>query len=96
VNGLPRQRLDVWLFRARLAKTRAEAARLVSEGGVRIVRQGQSRAIDRPSATVAAGDTLVFARAGVLCGVEIIALGRRRGPPREARQLYVECSQNRD
>ena len=30
-----RQRIDLWLFRARFAKTRAAAARLVSEGGVR-------------------------------------------------------------
>ncbi|MFO0202262.1 MAG: S4 domain-containing protein, partial [Alphaproteobacteria bacterium] len=29
-----RQRVDLWLHRARLAKTRAAAARLISEGGV--------------------------------------------------------------
>src|SRR5690606_17188015 len=37
-----RQRIDVWLFRARFAKTRAAAARLVGEGGVRVVREGTS------------------------------------------------------
>lgn len=35
-----RQRIDVWLFRARFAKTRAAAGRLVSEGGLRLVRDG--------------------------------------------------------
>lgn len=85
-----RQRVDVWLWRARFAKTRAAAARLVSEGGVRVVRAGAGRRLDKPSATVSPGDALVFSHDGVLRMIEIKELGTRRGPAAEARALYSD------
>ncbi len=85
-----RQRIDVWLFRARLSKTRAEAARLVSEGGVRLGRVGQSRRLEKASAEVGAGDVLLLPRRGGIRAIRILALGGRRGPPAEARALYSE------
>jgi ribosome-associated heat shock protein Hsp15 len=85
-----RQRIDVWLHRARFAKTRGAAARLVTEGGVRLVRGGASRQLDRASAEVEAGDALVLPLRGQLRTVRIAKLGGRRGPPAEARQLYAE------
>ena len=48
-----RQRIDIWLFRARFMKTRAAATRLVSEGGVRIVHDGVPRRLEKPSVEVA-------------------------------------------
>jgi ribosome-associated heat shock protein Hsp15 len=87
-----RQRVDVWLFRARLAKTRAEAARLVAEGGVRLMHNGQPRRLEKPSAEVEPGDILVLpARAGPRT-IEVRALGARRGPAPEARTLYSETN----
>lgn len=83
-----RQRIDVWLFRARFVKTRAAAARLVAEGGVRLMHEGQTRRLEKPSAEVAPGDALVFTQRGVLKTVTIEALPARRGPPAEARGLY--------
>lgn len=85
-----RQRIDLWLFRARFAKTRAAAARLVAEGGVRLVHGGQPRRLEKPSAEVAPGDALVFSQRGALRVVRIEALPLRRGPAPEARLLYVE------
>lgn len=86
-----RVRIDVWLWRARFAKTRAAAVRLVSEGGVRVVRQdGASRALDKPSAEIAPGDTVLFPQHGVIRSVAVKAIGARRGPPAEARTLYGE------
>lgn len=85
-----RQRIDVWLFRARFLKTRAAAARLVSEGGVRLVRDRASRVLDRPSAEVAIGDAILFSMRGTLRMVRIERLGERRGPAAEARLLYSE------
>jgi ribosome-associated heat shock protein Hsp15 len=85
-----RQRIDVWLFRARFARTRADAARLISEGGVRIVHQGVPRRLEKPSVEVAPGDALMFPRQGKLLAIKIEALGARRGSPREARTLYRE------
>jgi ribosome-associated heat shock protein Hsp15 len=85
-----RQRIDVWLHRARFAKTRAAAARLVSEGGVRVVREGASRALDKASAEVAVGDALLLPHRGALRSVRVEGLGERRGPAAEARRLYSE------
>ena len=47
---------------------------------------------DVPSVEVAAGDALVFAQNGGLRTVRVEALGVRRGPAAEARQLYRELS----
>jgi ribosome-associated heat shock protein Hsp15 len=85
-----RQRVDLWLYRARFAKTRAAATRLVTEGGVRIVRDGASRQIEKPSVEVSVGDALVLPLRGKLCTVCIDGLPERRGPAAEARQLYRE------
>jgi ribosome-associated heat shock protein Hsp15 len=85
-----RQRIDVWLFRARLAKTRRAAARLVAEGGVRIVHEGAPRRLEKPSVEVAARDVLMFPHSGKLLAIKVVALGARRGPPSEARALYSE------
>ena len=83
-----RQRIDVWLFRARLARTRSAAARLVSEGGVRLLREGASRQIDRASVEIAPGDALTFRNGKALRTVRVRQLGSRRGPASEARTLY--------
>lgn len=85
-----RQRIDLWLFRARFTKTRAEAARLVTEGGVRLMHDGAARRIEKPSAEVMVGDALVFSMRGALRAVRVDGLGERRGPPAEARTLYSE------
>lgn len=83
-------RVDLWLFRARFVKTRAAAARLVVEGGVRLMHQGQTRRLEKPSAEVAPGDALMFPQAGTLRTVQIEALPVRRGPPGEAKGLYSD------
>lgn len=85
-----RQRVDVWLHRARLVKTRAAAARLVAEGGVRLVREGQARRLEKASAELETGDALLLPQRGRLVALRVNGLGRRRGPPAEARLLYSE------
>ena len=81
-------RIDVWLWRARFFKTRSLAARIVEEGGVRLLR-GQARApVDKPSRPVRCGDVLSFAQGARWVAVRVEALGERRGPAPEARTLY--------
>ncbi|MDX2275018.1 MAG: S4 domain-containing protein [Hyphomonadaceae bacterium] len=89
-----RQRVDLWLWRARFTKTRAAASRLVSEGGVRLIRDGASRQLEKPSAEVAVGDGLVFPQGAAICAVTVLALGVRRGPASEARMLYAEAPED--
>lgn len=82
-------RIDVWLWRARFAKTRSLAAALVERGAVRLTHQGRQTRLDKPSRVVHPGDEIVFARDGRVTVVRVEALGERRGPPAEARALYV-------
>ena len=86
------QRLDTWLWCARVAKTRAACARLVEEGGVRINRQPS----DKPHARLRPGDVLTFALGpadrGVVRVWRVLALAGRRGPAPEARALYEDLS----
>ena len=82
-------RIDVWLWRARFAKSRTLAAALVERGTIRLTHQGRQTRLDKPGRTVHPGDRLVFALGGRLIDLEVIGLGERRGPPREARALYA-------
>jgi len=82
-------RIDVWLWRARLFKTRTLAAGVAEAGRIRLMRQGETVRADKASRTVRIGDELVFAHAGRLFAIRVEALGWRRGPPSEARGLYA-------
>jgi ribosomal 50S subunit-recycling heat shock protein len=86
-------RLDVWLWRARFFKTRALAARFLEEGRVRLTRHGATEVrVDKASRAVRPGDNLVFAIGGRLHAITVQALGERRGPASEARELYCEAA----
>lgn len=82
-------RIDVWLWRARFAKTRSLAAAMVERGAVRLTHNGVQTRLDKPSRTVHVGDLLVFAQGGRLLVIEVLEMGERRGPPVEARALYA-------
>lgn len=82
-------RVDVWLWRARFAKTRSLAAALVERGAVRLTHQGRQVRLDKPSRSVHPGDDLLFAIGGRITAVRVVQLGERRGPPEEARALYL-------
>ena len=85
-----RQRLDVWLWCARVAKTRAACAELVAKGAVRINRQPTVK----PHARVAPGDVLTLALGqGAFARIRVwrvLALAERRGPAAEAASLYLD------
>ncbi len=82
------QRIDRWLWFTRFVKTRALAQRLVVKGKVRVNRLR----ITKPSQTVSPGDVVSFMNRDHIKVVEVVAIGTRRGPAREARTLYSEIS----
>jgi ribosome-associated heat shock protein Hsp15 len=86
------QRLDLWLWCARVRKTRADCARLVESGAVRINRQPT----DKAHARVRPGDILTIAQGqgerGRIAVWRVVALAQRRGPATEARGLYDDMS----
>ncbi len=80
------QRLDKWLWHARLVKSRSLAAKLIEFGCIRVNRQRTVKA----AATVKCGDVLTATLRGQVRVIEIRGLGERRGPPAEAQALYAE------
>ncbi len=82
-SALP-QRLDRWLWFARILKSRTSAAQLIEGGKVRVNRVR----VVKPSHTVQKGDVLTIALRGQVRVLRILAGGTRRGPPPEARLLY--------
>jgi ribosome-associated heat shock protein Hsp15 len=82
-----RQRLDKWLWIARMVKTRGAAASLVESGHVRI--NGQKTL--KPGHSVKAGDVLTLVLNARVRVLHVEALGDRRGPAETARSLYREA-----
>lgn len=82
------QRVDQWLWFARIAKSRTLAQALVARGKVRINRTR----IEKPSATVKPGDVLTLALGPTVRVLEILAIGARRGPATEAQLLYRDLA----
>lgn len=84
------QRLDAWLWCARVAKTRSACARLIEQGSFRVNRQPT----DKAHARVRVGDVLTFAldRGGAVRVWRVLGLAERRGPAPEARLLYEDLS----
>ncbi|WP_271896790.1 RNA-binding S4 domain-containing protein [Candidatus Phyllobacterium onerii] len=83
-----RQRIDKWLFFARVVKSRALAAKLVSGGSVR----SNKDKIDQPSHGVKPGDVLTITLDRRILIYKVVSGGTRRGPAEEARTLYEDIS----
>lgn len=81
-------RIDVWLWRARFARTRSLAAALVEKGAIRLTHNGAQTRLDKPSRSVHPGDEVVFAQGGRLIAVRVVQMGERRGSAEDARALY--------
>ncbi len=82
------QRLDKWLWFARVVKTRTLAARLVSAGHVRL----NARRIDVPAKAVSTGDILTIALERQVRVLKVLQPGTRRGAFSEARLLFEDLS----
>lgn len=85
---MPGQRLDNWLWCARLAKTRTGAARLIEAGKVRL----NGNRVLKSSRLVQVGDVVTAAFLGRLAVVRVLAAVERRGPASLARTLYEDLT----
>jgi ribosome-associated heat shock protein Hsp15 len=85
---MPAQRLDKWLWCARLAKTRSGAQRAIEAGKVRI---NGARALN-PSRLVQAGNVVTATLLGKLYVVRVLAAAERRVPASLARALYEDLT----
>ena len=82
------QRLDKWLWFARMAKTRSLAQRLVAGGGVRLNRDR----VTKSSHPVKLGDLVTVSLGKQLRLLKVTGFALRRGPAPEAALLYDDLA----
>ncbi len=82
-------RIDRYLHRIRLVKSRTLAQTLVEAGHIRI----DSKRATKPSDPVRVGNILALPLRGQVRIIEVLALPERRGPPAEARCAYREIDE---
>lgn len=81
-----RQRVDRWLWHARLVRTRGAAAALAGGGFVRV----NGARIDAPGRMVRAGDVITVALDRRVRVVKVLGFIERRGPAASAAALYED------
>ena len=89
---MERQRLDKWLWHARVVKARASAAALIEAGHVRVngVRE------KAPGHAVKAGDVLTIGLDRTVRLLKVIGFSERRGDAASARVLYEDLQGARE
>ena len=80
---MDRQRIDKWLWHARVVRTRTDAAALAAAGYVRI----NGRRVDAPSRAVRPGDVVTVALDRTVRVLKVVAFAERRGSAADARAL---------
>lgn len=85
-------RLDIWLFRTRVFKTRSLATKMILSGKIRITRNGRTERIRKPGLILKPGEHVILMRSHKLMNIEMISAGTRRGPAAEAQSLYRDHS----
>ena len=83
---MERQRLDKWLWHARVVKARTSAAALVEAGHVRVNGARETA----PGHAVKAGDVLTIGLDRSVRVLRIKGFSERRGDASAARVLYVD------
>jgi|SRR5262245_8550029 len=83
-----RQRIDKWLWHARVVRTRSAAAALVTAGHVRI--NGQRS--DAPSRAVRIGDVVTVGLDRTVRLMRVTGFAERRGDADAARAIYADLA----
>jgi ribosome-associated heat shock protein Hsp15 len=85
---MDRQRIDKWLWHARVVRTRTGAAALVAAGQVRLNGQRNRAA----SQAVRVGDVVTVALDRMVRVLKVIGFADRRGSPETVQGLYEDVS----
>ena len=83
-----RQRLDRWLWFARMVKSRTLAQKLIASGAVRVDSE-RTTSVDH---RIGPGMVLTFALNDRIRVLRVRDVGTRRGPASEAQTLYEDLS----
>lgn len=82
------QRLDKWMWCARIFRTRSAAAAFITAGSVRLMRGGQTRRVTKPAFSVRPGDEISVVIGERLLVIRITGLAGRRVAPSGANLLF--------
>lgn len=82
------QRLDKWLWFARMFKSRTEAARMCASRHLRL----DGRVIEKAHVAVRAGSVISFPKAGGVMVVKVCGIASARQSPALARTLYDDLA----
>ncbi len=85
---MDRQRIDKWLWHARVVRTRSAAAALVDGGLVRL----NSARVEQPSHLVRPGDVLTIALDRSVRILKVTGYAERRGSATAARALFEDLT----
>jgi ribosome-associated heat shock protein Hsp15 len=85
---LDRQRIDKWLWHARVVRTRSAAAGLVAAGHVRL----NSERVTAASRLVRAGDVVTIALDRAVRILKVAGFAERRGDAQAAQGLYADLT----
>jgi ribosome-associated heat shock protein Hsp15 len=83
-----RQRIDKWLWHARVVRTRTAAATLVEDGHVRL----NGERVTAASRPVKAGDVLTIALDRTIRILKVAGFAERRGDAEAARVLFEDLT----
>jgi ribosome-associated heat shock protein Hsp15 len=83
-----RQRIDKWLWHARIVRTRSAAAALAASGHVRL----NGTRVDAPAKAVKAGDVVTIALDARVRVLKVTGFALRRGAAEEGRALYEDMA----
>ena len=85
---IDRQRIDRWLWHARVVRTRDAAASLAGSGYVRV----NGTRVDAPGRMVRSGDVITVALDHRVRVLKIVGFRDRRGPAGTGERLYEELT----
>ena len=83
---LSEQRIDNWLFRARILKSRAKAQKIISKGLIKI----NKIKIEKSSVKIKAGDIVTLIEVNKIIILSVENFANKRLSAKEASMLYKE------
>ena len=83
-----RQRIDKWLWHARVVRTRTAATALVTAGGVRL----NGERVTAASRAVKSGDVVTISLDRIVRILKVMGFAERRGDADAARLLYQDLT----
>jgi ribosome-associated heat shock protein Hsp15 len=89
---LDKQRIDKWLWHARMLRTRSDASAFVEAGGARI-NGARTKAPGHP---VRNGDVITLALDRSVRIVEVLSFAERRGDAKAARLLFRDLTARKE